>query len=303
MKRILICGSNGLLGQRLALMLSTQTDYEVLNTSHHRTFVFDHKLFDFTQLDITRRGDVRSLVTSFQPDVILNAAARTDVDWCEEHREEAWGVNAVGVENLIDAAKKVKAQLIHVSSDYVFDGKGGPYREEDRPNPINYYGKTKLAGENALRASGLDHAIIRAMVVYGAGIGVKENFALWVVRNLRRRQQIRCATDQVSNPTSVTDLALAVVRAFESREDGLFHVCGSDRVSRYEFAGQIADVFGLDPHLIEPVRAEELSQSARRPAVTGYITLKAETALGFRPMGTRQGLSLLRRELMEGRWN
>ena len=303
MKRILICGSNGLLGQRLALMLSTQTDYEVLNTSRHRTFVFDHKLFDFTQLDITRRGDVRSLVSSFQPDVILNAAARTDVDWCEEHREEAWGTNTVGVENLIDAAKKVRARLIHVSSDYVFDGKGGPYREEDRPNPINYYGKTKLASENALRVSGLGYAIIRAMVMYGAGIDVKENFALWAVRRLHRGQRIRCATDQVSNPTSVTDLAFAVVRAFESREDGLFHVCGSDRLSRYEFAAQIADVFGYDPRLIEPVTTEELSQSARRPAAIGYITLKAETVLGVRPMGTRQGLALFRRELLAGRWN
>jgi len=303
MKRILICGSNGLLGQRLALMLSTQTDYEVLNTSHHRTFVFDHKLFDFTQLDITRRSDVRSLVTSFQPDAILNAAARSDVDWCEEHREDAWGVNVVGVENLVDAAKKVNARLVHVSSDYVFDGKNGPYREDDRPNPLNYYGKTKLAGENAVRASGLPHAIIRTIVVYGAGIGVRENFALWVVHNLRRHQPISCETDQVSSPTSVADLALAVVRAFEFQEEGLFHVCGSDQLSRYEFALQIAEIFGLDTGLIAPTISEGLARPARRPPVTGFITLKAETALRFRPMGTRQGLSLLRRELQEGRWN
>src|SRR3989338_2974286 len=107
MKRILICWANGLLGQRLALMLSTQTEYEVLNTSHHRSFVFDDRLFDYTQLDISRKGDVKSLISSFQPTVIINAASATNVDWCEDHREEAWNANVVGVENLIDAARQV----------------------------------------------------------------------------------------------------------------------------------------------------------------------------------------------------
>jgi len=118
-------------------MLSTQNDYEVLNTSVERSFVYDNKLFDYNQLDVTNRSDVKSLISSFQPNVILNAAAATDVDWCESNRGEAWKVNVTAVENLAEASRKVGAQLIHVSTDYVFDGKNGPYDETARPNPLD----------------------------------------------------------------------------------------------------------------------------------------------------------------------
>ncbi len=297
MNRILICGSNGLLGQRLAQMLSRKTEYEVLNTSHHRTFVFDHQLFDYTQLDITKKGDVKSLVSSFQPTVILNAAAATNVDWCETHREQAWNVNVVGMENLIEAAKRVNAKIIHVSTDYVFDGREGPYTEDDRPNPISYYGKAKLAGENALRISGVPCGIVRAIVVYGYGINVKSNFALWVIDNLRSGKTIRCVDDQISNPTHVNDLALAMVRIFERQREGLYHVSGSETVSRYDFAVKIAEIFRLDASLIQKIKSSELQQAAPRPLVTGFVTLKAETELGLRTMNVVEGLTLLRREM------
>ncbi|MEX2088131.1 MAG: dTDP-4-dehydrorhamnose reductase [Bacteroidota bacterium] len=296
MKRILICGANGLLGQRLALLLSTQTEYEVLSTSHHRSFVHDNRLLDYTQLDITRKGDVKSLVSSFQPTVLINAAAATNVDWCETHREEAWRVNVVGVENLIEAARKVGAKLIHLSTDYVFDGKAGPYSEEDRPNPISYYGKSKLAAENALRIADVPFAILRTIVVYGHGINIKQNFPLWVLKSLQEGKPIRCAKDQISNPTQVSDLALAVIRVFEMNRDGLYHVCGSERLSRYEFALRVAEVFGLDASLISRVLSSDLQQSAPRPMVTGFITLKAESQLGLKPMDTTQGLTLMKRE-------
>ncbi|HVN48819.1 MAG TPA: sugar nucleotide-binding protein, partial [Bacteroidota bacterium] len=181
MKRILIAGSNGLLGQRLSMMLSGLTEYEVLNTSIERSFVFDDHLYDYTQLDITQRGDVKSLISSFQPDVILNAAAATNVDWCESNRELAWKINVTAVENLAEAARKVNAKLIHVSSDYVFDGKNGPYDEQAPVNPISYYGKTKLASENAVQSAGINYGIVRPVVLFGLGIGVKANFVLWVV--------------------------------------------------------------------------------------------------------------------------
>jgi len=297
MNRILICGSNGLLGQRLAQMLSRKTEYEVLNSSHHRTFVFDHQLFDYAQLDITKKGDVKSLISSFRPTVIMNAAAATNVDWCETHREQAWNINVVGVENLIDAAKRAGAKIIHVSTDYVFDGQGGPYAEDDRPNPISYYGKAKLAGENALRISGVPFAIVRAIVVFGYGINVKSNFALWVIENLRSGKTIRCVDDQISNPTHVNDLALGIVRIFDRRRDGLYHVCGSETVSRYEFASKIASVFRLDASLIQKIKSSDLQQDAPRPLVTGFITLKAETELGLRSMNILEGLTLLKREM------
>lgn len=297
MMRVLICGSNGLLGQRLALMLSSNTEYEVLNTSHHRSFVFDHQLFDYTQLDITRKSDVKSLVSSFQPDVIINAASATNVDSCETHREEAWKVNVVGVENLLEAARKSGIKLIHVSTDYVFDGKHGPYKEDDQPNPINYYGKTKLAAENAIRMSDAPWAIVRTIVLYGTGISVKQNFALWVINSLKLGQQIRCVDDQISSPTYVSDLAFALVRIFELGRTGLYHVCGSEQLSRYDFALRAAEIFGLDKNLITRAKSADLKQPAARPPVTGFITLKAETELGLKPMNATQGLTTLKQEL------
>lgn len=303
MTRILICGSNGLLGQRLALLLCTQTQYEVLNTSHHRSFVFDRQLFDYTQLDIRRKGDTKSLISSFQPDVIVNAAAVTDVDWCEEHREEAWHVNAVGVENLVEAAKKVGAKLIHASTDYVFDGRSGPYSEQDRPAPLSYYGKTKLAGENAIRISGIPHAIVRTVVLFGYGIDVRDNFALWVVKNLRAGKRIHCATDMVGNPTYVADLSYAVTRIFELNREGLFHLCGPERLSQFEFAHKIARAFELDGSLIAPVATAELKRPAHRPLSSGFITLRAETELGFKPMALDQALVMMKREMETQRKN
>ncbi len=301
MTRILICGSNGLLGQRLALMLSSQTDYEVLNTSRNRSFVFDHRLFDYTQLDITKKSDVKSLVSSFHPTAIINAAAAADVDWCELNREDAWKVNVVGVENLIEAARKVGARLIHISTDYIFDGTHGPYSENDKPNPISYYGKSKLASENAVRIAAIPNTIFRTILLYGNGIGVRDNFPIWVIKSLRAGKIIRCSEDQVSNPTHVNDLAFAVVKGFELNRDGIYHVCGNERASRYQFAVRTAEVFGLDSNLIQRVKSIDLRQSAPRPLVTGFVTLKAQTELGLNAMNTLQGLTLLKRELQGGR--
>jgi dTDP-4-dehydrorhamnose reductase len=297
MNRILICGSNGLFGQRLALMLSPQTEYEVLNTSRKRSFVFDDRLFDYTQLDITKKSDVKSLVSSFHPTTIINAAAAADVDWCELHREDAWKINVVGVENLIEAARKVGARLIHISTDYIFDGTHGPYSEDDKPNPISYYGKSKLASENAIRIAGIPYTIFRTIVLYGSGIGVRDNFPTWVVKNLRACRTIHCSEDQFSNPTHVNDLAFAAVKGFELNRDGIYHICGSERVSRFQFAVRTAELFGLDAGLIQRVKSSDLNQTAPRPLVTGFVTLKAQTELGMHPMDITQGLTLLKREV------
>jgi dTDP-4-dehydrorhamnose reductase len=297
MKRILICGANGLLGQRLSLMLSTQNDYEVLNTSVERSFVYDNKLFDYNQLDVTNRSDVKSLISSFQPNVILNAAAATNVDWCESNREEAWKVNVTAVENLAEASRKVGAQLIHVSTDYVFDGKNGPYDETAKPNPLGYYGKTKLASENAIRSAAIQHTIVRTNVLYGSGIGVKANFALWIIKSLKAGKQIAVVDDQFGNPTFVGDLAMAMIKAFELNREGIFHIGGGDQLNRYDFAIQAAEVFNLDVSLIKRIKTSDLKQASPRPMVSGFITLKAETQLGMRFLTVKEGLTLLKHEL------
>jgi len=299
MKRILVTGANGLLGQRLAQLFAQDSRYELLLTSHHPSFYLNHHtLLDYTQLDITSKSDVKSLLSSFRPEVIINAAAMTNVDRCEVDREQAWKVNVHGVENLVDVARAIRAKVIQLSTDYVFDGLRGPYTEEDRPNPINYYGKTKLASENVVRMGDTPYAIIRTIVLYGCGKNVKQNFGLWVIDNLSKGNTICAATDQVCNPTYVHDLAYGILRVVEQEAEGVFHLSGSERLSRFEFAQRVAQVFGFDSNLIHPVKTEELHQKARRPLNTGFITLKVETELGFKPSDVTQGLTMLKRELL-----
>lgn len=298
MKRILVCGSNGLLGQKLAWMLAADSQYEVLNTSHHRNFVLVNFLFDYTQLDISVRGDVKSLVSSFRPDVIFNAAAMTNVDLCEKEREQAWKMNVVGVENLVEIARRINAKLIHISTDYVFDGKTPPYDENSRVNPVNYYGKTKLAGENAVLTGGIEHAILRTIVVYGTGVGVRNNFALWVVKNLQEGKSIRCVDDQISNPTHVQDLAQAMINCVKYDGKGIFHTSGGQVASRYDFAVRAAEIFGLDKQLIERIKTPDLVLPAVRPLNTTFIIDKARKEIHYNPMNVTQGLELLKRELL-----
>ena len=303
MKRILVCGANGLLGQRLSLMLSTQNDYEVLNTSVERSFVYDNKLFDYNQLDITNRSDVKSLISSFQPNVILNAAAATNVDWCESNREEAWKANVTAVENLAEASRKVDAHLIHVSTDYVFDGKNGPYDEMAKPSPLGYYGKTKLASENTVRSAEIHHTIVRTNVLYGSGIGVKANFALWIINSLKAGKHISVVDDQFGNPTFVGDLAMAMMKAFELNREGIFHIGGGNQLSRYDFALQAAEVFNLDASFVKRIKTSDLAQPSPRPMISGFITLKAETQLGLHFLTAHEGLTLLKHELQSNGMN
>lgn len=297
MKRVLVCGSNGLLGQRLAYMLDADDEYEVLHSSHHRSFAQEDILIDYTQLDISNRSDVRSLVSSYRPDVILNAAAMTNVDACEREREQAWKMNVTGVENLVEVCRRIDAKLVHVSTDYVFDGKQGNYCETDRVHPVNYYGKTKLAGENVVLTGGIDHVILRTILVYGTGVNVRNNFALWVINSLNDEKQIRCATDQISNPTYVADLAMAMKLSMDSDAAGVYHIAGAEAVSRYDFAVRAATVFGYDPSFISKVQSSELGQLAVRPLHTTFDCTKAKKELQYHPMGVTQGLKSLQEEL------
>lgn len=298
MKRVLVCGSNGLLGQKLAWLFNGNSEYEVLHTSHHRTFVQPNGLIDYTQLDISNKSDVRSLITSYRPDVILNAAAIANVDLCETERELAWKVNVIAVENLVEICRRIDAKLIHVSTDYVFDGKTGKYCEEDRAHPINYYGKTKLAGENVIISSGIRHAILRTILIYGAGINVKNNFGLWLVHNLSNNRRIQCVDDQISNPTHVYDIAAAMKSAIEHNLHGLYHICGAETISRYDFALKTAEIFGFDSTLIQRSKTKDVQRPALRPLNTSFIFEKAKKAFNYNPMNVTQGLKRLQQELM-----
>jgi dTDP-4-dehydrorhamnose reductase len=301
LQRILVVGSNGLLGQKMAEQLVRGTSYRITLASVEDEPVRELESVPYVRLDITVHKEVRELVAELRPDVIVNCAAMTNVDLCETERELAWKINVSGVEYLAEASKKQHAVLVHVSSDYVFDGKHGPYTEDDRPEPLSYYGKSKLASENALRSTGVAFLVARTMVLYGHAPGVKANFALWLIQSLQARQSVSIVDDQIGNPTLVDDLAYGLLRAVELGKTGIYNIAGRDICSRYEFAVRLARVFGLDESLIIPIKTASLKQPAARPLTSGLITLKAEVELGFKPSSIEHGLEVLKSQLRLGR--
>ena len=294
---IAIVGSNGLLGQNLAHVIALESSARVICAGFRQQSIVEVEQPMYVQLDITDRVAVKEFALRHHPATIVNCAGMNDVDTCETERERAWRINVKGVENLVSGCRAVDARLVHFSSDYVFDGEHPPYCEHDKPAPLSYYGKTKLASENACRMGGIRFAIIRTALLYGTGIGVRENFVQRVLRLLTRNEQFHAATDQTGNPTSAGELATAAIRVIERRCEGVYHIAGPDIVSRYEFARAIANVFDLDSNLVVPVSSAGLFQKALRPANAGLITLKAESELGVRLSGIPEGLTLLKRHL------
>lgn len=296
-KRVLVVGANGLLGQKMTEFLIRGSAYEVTVSSVEPGHVRQLNSAAYVQMDITSKKDVKRVIHQVEPDIIVNCAAMTNVDACENQRELAWKLNVEGVEHLIEASRRTNARIYHVSTDYVFDGKTGPYDEQSKPEPLSYYGKTKLASENALHVSGIDYFIARTMVLYGTGINVKSNFALWLIQNLEQSLPARVVDDQFGNPTLVDDLAQGILSAIELERLGTYHIAGREIVSRYDFAVSLARVFDFPSHLIVPIKSSQLHQPAPRPMKSGLITLKAEVDLGYRPSTVEQGLLVLRSQL------
>lgn len=296
-KRILLVGSNGLLGQKIAELLLRGSPHLVILSSVEERPVVQLQSVEYTQVDITSKKGVRQAIATLEPEVVVNCAAMTNVDACEVERELAWKVNVTGVENLAEAVRIHGGTIVHISTDYIFDGKSGPYTETDRPNPLSYYGKTKLASENALRVSGVSFLIARTMVLYGYAPAVKPNFVLWLIRSLEKGTPVRIVDDQIGNPTFVDDLAYGLLRAIELGRTGIFNIAGREIVSRYDFALRAAEGFGLDASLVTPIKTSKLQQSAPRPLKSGLVTLKAEVELGYKPMSIEESLAVLKTQL------
>ncbi len=296
-KRALIVGGNGLLGQKMTEFLVRGSAYHITVSSVEQKQGRQLSSANYVQMDITSKKDVKRILHEVEPDVIVNCAALTNVDACENERELAWRLNVEGVEHLIEASRRTNARIYHISTDYVFDGKSGPYDEQSKPEPLSYYGKTKLASENALHISGVEYFIARTIVLYGTGINVKPNFALWLIQNLEQNLPVKIVDDQFGNPTLVDDLAQGILSAIELDRLGTYHLAGRDIVNRYDFAIRLAHVFELDASLIMPIKSSQLLQPAPRPMKSGLITLKAEVELGYRPSTIEQGLMVLRSQL------
>lgn len=294
---ILVLGAGSRTAAALIPMLIDETT-DNLTVVSRRAVLSANPRVTSIEADITDRTTLRDIMMSTLPQAVVNLAAMTHVDRCETDRNECWLVNVTLVENIARFCRATDAHLIHVSTDYVFDGVRGPYTETDVPNPISYYGKSKLAGENVVSSAGIDATIIRTNVVYGPSPD-HPDFVRYVLQCIDQQQPINAASDQYSNPTYVDDLAEAIMRIIEKRRLGVYHVAGRDYLSRYDFARTIAETFKLPTDLINAVTTESLHLPARRPLRGGLVALKAESDLGMECSGVVPGLVTLRHKLFQ----
>jgi dTDP-4-dehydrorhamnose reductase len=290
--KILITGANGLLGQHLVKLLLDTTAHDIIATSkgEPRFILQDSRLHYYT-LDIRDAMEINMLFEKLQPDTIVHCAALTQADECELNPIKAWEINVTATRFIADAAKKINAFLIFISTDFVFDGINGPYKETDTVNPVSYYGSTKVAAEKAVAESGLQYANVRTCLLYGNILfGTRSNVVSWVKENLEQGKKIKVVTDQWRTPTYVEDLAKGILLIAEKKATGLFHISGADFLTPYDMAMATTAYLQLDKLLIEKTDASAFTQAAKRPARTGFIIDKAKLQLGYAPLSFKEGL-------------
>ena len=289
--RALVTGCHGLLGQ--TIWATCPVGIELVGADLlPKSPLFPEE--QYNGIDLAHRSTVLQLIDDLRPTWIINAAAYTNVDGAEKERKLCWQGNVTAVENLALAARKHRIKLLHISTDYIFDGKHGPYDEEQVPNPLGYYGRSKLAGENVLRASGIDFLIIRTMVLYGHHRMGKHNFVTWLLQELARENPVRVVNDQWGNTTLADELAAGIWQAVSRNYLGTLNVAGIEIIDRYSFAVRIAQKFGYDEKLLQPISTAELKQAAPRPMRSGLVVEKAIRELGLQLSDINQGLEKFR---------
>jgi len=287
-KTVLITGANGLLGQKLCQHFSSS--YKVIATDLHPQNFVSLPNLSYESLDLTKRKALEFHIRFYNPWVIINAAAYTDVDGCEINKDQAWAVNVGGVKNLVRVCREHEIKLVHFSSDYIFDGENGPYSEDDPPHPVSFYGESKLESENVIKQSDIDFLIVRTNVLYGFGKRVKKNFLLWLLQKLSAGEKIKIVTDQFNNPTLADNLSACLLEMVERNLSGVFHVAGAEYLSRYDFALKVAEEFGLKEAKIAPIKTDSLKQKAKRPTRGGLKIQKAQGILETKLLNVEEGL-------------
>lgn len=291
MIKVVITGSNGLLGQSLLkLLLEEKEQYRVFGFSRgeNRSGRED---FEYVSIDITNEENLKKAIKKIQPDFIINTAAMTQVDDCGNNKQACDLLNIDVVKWLAEVSTDIKSHVIHLSTDFIFDGKKGNYKETDTANPLSYYGLSKLKSEQVLTNSNIDYTILRTILVYGKVFDMsRSNIVLWVREMLSKGKEITIVDDQFRTPTYVEDLALACKISMDKKAKGIYHISSNQLLSVFEIAQQIADAFGLDKSLIKPISTSTLNQTAPRPAKTGFDLSKTNKELGFYPKSFKEDL-------------
>jgi dTDP-4-dehydrorhamnose reductase len=291
--KILVTGSNGLLGQHLIKMLIETNDHHIVATGRGQNRLpFEiSEQYNYFPLNITDGIQVYNFITAHQPDIIIHAAAMTQPDPCELDQIGCWEINVTATRFLLDAAAAINARFIYISTDFVFDGLNGPYIETDETGPVNYYGSSKLAAEKSVAETALQWAIVRTVLVFGnILVGNRSNVISWVKENLEQGKKIKVVSDQWRTPTYVEDLAKGILLVIDKSATGIYHISGEEGMSPYDMAVATADYLHVDKSLMEKVNAAVFTQPAQRPLKTGFIIEKAKKELGYQPISFQEAL-------------
>ncbi|WNG18376.1 SDR family oxidoreductase [Cystobacter fuscus] len=286
--RFLVTGSNGLVGSRVCALLEKGGHQVVgLGRGPRRT----QGAYRYVECDLTRDTDVAAALEDAAPEVIIHPASMTEVDACERDPEQAYAANVAAVAAVGRGARKLGAHLVHVSTDYVFDGDHGPYDEQALPNPRGVYALTKHMGEQAARTFVPGCAIARTAVVYGWPAAGRPNFGAWLVGAFEKGQQVRLFEDQFVSASFADSVAAMLVELGERKLGGIWNTCGADVVDRVSFGRSLCEVFGFDPGLITPTRLADMKLASPRPLRSGLKVDKVRSQLSTQPLSLSESLA------------
>jgi len=298
MKTILTTGSNGLLGQKLTEKILAEGRVKLVATSKGANRYPVKDGYGYAEMDILNAFQVREVIETYSPDAIVHTAAMTNVDTCEANKLLCRQLNVDAVQNLISICEEKSIQLIYLSTDFVFDGADGPYKEEDAVNPVSYYGESKVLAEALLKNSKANWTILRTILVYGITSDMsRSNIVLWAKEALEKSSPINVVNDQWRMPTLAEDLAEACLLAVEKNAKGIYHVSGKDYMSIADLVRKVADYWGLDQSFINEISSASLNQTAKRPIRTGFVLDKTIRDLDYRPHSFEEGLVILDQQM------
>lgn len=297
-KKVLVTGSNGLLGQKIIYSLIERKDIDLLASSKGLNRLIIKSGYRYVDLDITKNDEVKEVFENENPDAVINCAAMTNVDYCEENQDSCWEINVKAVENLAKSCEVSKSHLLHLSTDFVFDGKSGPYTENDKPNPLHFYAKAKLKSEEIVKKIMTNWTIARTIIIYGITDNMsRSNIVLWAKKEIENGNTINVVNDQLRSPTLAEDLAKGCISIIDKSAFGLYHLSGPKTYSILDLVHKVADFYNLDKSLILPVTSASLNQSATRPLSTGFDITKAKKDLDFNPVDFLEGIKIMDQQI------
>ncbi len=298
MNKILVTGSNGLLGQKITDLALADHTIELIATSRGENRHPVKTGYRYVDVDILDADRLREVVAEHRPNVLVNTAAMTNVDACEHDPEGCRKLNVEAVQALVVLCEEFGIHLIHLSTDFIFDGEAGPYTEDAQPNPLSLYGQSKLDAEHIIQQSNCKWAVLRTILVYGVVADMsRSNIVLWAKGALEKGQPLNVVNDQWRTPTLAEDLAMACLLTADKGAEGIFHISGKDLFAIHELVEAVADYWQLDKSLVKQVSSSTLSQAAPRPKRTGFILDKARSILGYEPHAFTEGLALVDEQL------